>query len=283
MRAASGDHDSPGVMSHVPTQGDFEEVLRLALQDAADGVEAKGDGLTRIFRRLAAPWLVRQASLLATDCVDLFELITIWVQPIAARALSAVAAAARSARVAFQRRTSPAWLRTAVAWLRPALAAGITAAIVMTGTVALSQTVARLELSGNRPAAIPAVAGTAPTTGGHRPPASGTSGPGDTQITPAGETPPAGPGGATHHSCAATRCSSGRAGAPAPGASMQPTTSPSGNATATPQPKKHHHPHQPQGHQHQHVPLHQHGPRHQHHHPHQPHQPHSGSVGAAGH
>ena len=40
MKRASGDWDSPGVMSQVPREDDFEESLRRALQHAADGVEA---------------------------------------------------------------------------------------------------------------------------------------------------------------------------------------------------------------------------------------------------
>jgi len=149
MKTASGDRDWPGVMPPAPNDG-FEESLRRALRQAADCVEANEDGLARIFRRLAGPWLVRQVSLLVTDCVDLFELTTIWLQPMSARTRAVPAAARRSVHEAFQWCTSPAWLRTAVAWLRPALAAAITAVVVMTGTVALSQTVARMELSRNR-------------------------------------------------------------------------------------------------------------------------------------
>ena len=122
MKTASGDRDWPGVMPPAPNDG-FEESLRRALRQAADCVEANEDGLARIFRRLAGPWLVRQVSLLVTDCVDLFELTTIWLQPMSARTRAVPAAARRSVHEAFQWCTSPAWLRTAVAWLRPALAA----------------------------------------------------------------------------------------------------------------------------------------------------------------
>ena len=247
MKTASGDRDSPGVMPPAPTDG-FEEALRRALQQAADCVEANEDGLTRIFRRLAAPWLVRQVSLLDTDCVDLFELTTIWLQPMSARTRAVPAAAKRSVREAFQWCTSPAWLRTAVAWLRPALAAAITAVVVMTGAVALSQTVARMELSSNRPAGLFVSAGTA--TGNHRQPAAD-GGPG-----PAGKTSPPSAGGPTHqHSCAATTCSSGSAGESDRGPFMQPTASPHGNAPPAPKPKQSRRHHQPQGHHHQTDPL----------------------------
>jgi hypothetical protein len=266
MKTASGDWDSAGVMPPVPNEEDFEEALRRALRQAADCVEAQGDGLTRIFRRLAAPWLVRQVSLLATDCVDLFELVTIRLQPMVARTVALPAAAKRSAREAFQWLASPAWLRTTAAWLRPALAAVITAVIVMTGTVALSQTVARIELSGNRPAGISVLAGTAPTIGGHRQSAaSGPSGPGHTPIAPARKGPAAGAGGTAHqHSCAAARCSSG---APAPGSSGQPSASPGASATPTPTPSQS--PHPSHGHHH-------HKPHHQHHAPQQAPSPPSG-------
>lgn len=271
MKTASGDWDSAGVMPPAPNEVDFEEALRRALQQAANCVEAEGDGLTRIFRRLAAPWLARQVSLLATDCVDLFELVTIWLQPMAARAASVPAAAKRSVHEVSQRFASPAWPRTVVAWLRPALAAAVTAVIVMTGTVALSQTVARMELSGNQPAGISAFAGTAPTLGGHRQsPASGLSGPGHTQITPARKTSPASAGGTTHqHSCASARCSSGPAGAAVPGSSGQPTASPGASATSAAKSNHSHYPLHSQGH-------HRHKSHHQHPAAHQPHRPHSG-------
>ena len=234
MKTASGDRDWPGVMPPAPNDG-FEESLRRALRQAADCVEANEDGLARIFRRLAGPWLVRQVSLLVTDCVDLFELTTIWLQPMSARTRAVPAAARRSVHEAFQWCTSPAWLRTAVAWLRPALAAAISAVVVMTGTVALSQTVARMELSSNRPAGLFVSAGTA--TGNHRQPAAG-GGPG-----PAGKTSPPRAGGPTHqHSCAAASCSSGPF--------MQPTATPHGNAPPAPNPKQSHRHHQPQGHHH---------------------------------
>ena len=96
MRTTSEDRDWPGAGSRVPGDGDTEEVLRRALHSAADGIEPTADGLTQIFRRVATPWLVRQVWLLATDCVDLLRLITIWLQPMFARAMSVLAAAGGS-------------------------------------------------------------------------------------------------------------------------------------------------------------------------------------------
>jgi hypothetical protein len=288
VRTASEDRDWPGTAPRVPGEGDFEEVLRRALRSAADGLEPTGDGLTQIFHRVAAPWLVRQVSLLATDCVDLLWLITIWLQPMFAWAMAVLVAVGGSVHEALRRLTSQApaaapvssrqhrcgqaraavfWgrspalkaraqARAAVSWLRPALPVAVTAAVVMTGTVALSQTVARIELSGNRGAGTSALAGAAPATGDHRQsPQSDLTRPSLAQITPARPgTTPASSGGATHqHSCAATRCPPGPAGAPPSGPattpSAQPTTSPSLSPAPTPmRTRPHHHPHQPHPH-----------------------------------
>jgi hypothetical protein len=292
VRTASGDQDSPGVVRRAPEEGDFEEALRRALRCAADRVEPTGDGLTRIFRRLAAPWPARQASLLVTDCVDLLQLITIWLQPMSARALSVLAAAGGSVHRALRRLTSPvagaaatdsvqdrsgpgrvpvllgrchalaagARLR-AVAWLRPALAAAVTAIVVLTGTVALSQTVARMELSETQPAGISALAGPAPPTGDQRQyRAGGAGGPGLSQVTPARGAPPAGGGAATHQrSCADTSCRSESAGSATPRSSAEPSTSARPSPAPTPKHARHQHD------------------------SHQPHQHHSGPAGGPGH
>jgi len=294
VRPASEDWDWPGAAPRVPGEGDFEDLLRRALRSAADGIEPAGDGLTQIFRRVAAPWPVRQVSLLATDCVDLLRLITIWLQPMLARALSVLAAVGGSAHEALRRFTSHApaaapipsgqhrrrqaraaafWgrspalkararARAAAAWLRPALPVAVTAAVVMTGTVALSQTVARIEGSST-------LAGAASATGDHRQSPQGElPGPGPTQITPARPGTPASGGGTTHqHSCAATRCPPGPAGAhpsgPVTTPSAQPTASPSPSPAPTPTPTPSHH--QP------------------HPHPsHSPHLPHPGPTGTSG-
>ena len=303
MRTTSEDRDWPGAGSRVPGDGDTEEVLRRALHSAADGIEPTADGLTQIFRRVATPWLVRQVWLLATDCVDLLRLITIWLQPMFARAVSVLTAVAGSVREVFRRFTSQApiaapissgqhrcgparaaafWgrspglkararARAAVAWLRPVLPAAVTVAVVMTGTVALSQTVARIAYSGNRSAGSSAPGGAAPATGDHRQsPQSGLTGPGPAQISPAWPgTTAAGGRGATHpHSCA-TRCPPGPPGAspsgPATTPSAEPTASPSPSPAPTPTP----------------TPSHSHQP---HPHPsHHPHPPHPGPAGTAGH
>ena len=296
MNTASEDRDWPGTAPRVPGEGDFEEVLRRALHSAANDLEPTGDGLTQIFRRVAAPWLVRQVWLLATDCVDLLRLITIWLQPMVAWAVAVLAAVGGSVHEALRQLTSQApaaapisagqhrrgqaraavfcgrspalkaraRARAAIAWLRPAVPVAVAAAVVMTGTVALSQTVARIELSGDRGAGTSALAGRALATGDHRQsPQSDRTGPSLAQIPPAwpGTTPASGRGATHQHSCAATRCPPGPAGAPPSGPattpSAQPTTSPSPSPAPSPSPspaptptptRSHHHPHQPHPH-----------------------------------
>ena len=291
MRTPSEDRDWHGAAPRVPGGGDFEEALRRALRAAADGVEPAGDGLAQIFRRVAVPWLVRQVWLLATDCADLLRLIMIWLNPMFGRPMTMLAAAGGSVHEALRRLTSRApaaapaaagrhprgqaraavsWgkapalkarARAAVAWLRPAMPVAVTAALVLTGTVALSQTVARIGLSGDRGNGAPALDGAAPAAGGHRKsPHSNRTGPNLAQITPTwpGTTPASGRGATHQHSCAATRCPPGPAGAPPSGSaappSAQPTASPSPSPVPPPPPtRSHHHPH-PQPSHHPHPP-----------------------------
>ena len=63
-----------------PVNGDIDQILRSALHAEVDSIEP-GDGLERIRRRTHAPWLVRQASLMLTECVDLARLIGIRLEP----------------------------------------------------------------------------------------------------------------------------------------------------------------------------------------------------------
>ena len=310
MRTGSGDRDGPGTALRVPGDGDFEEVLRRALRTAADGVEPAGDALTQIFRRVAAPWRVRQLPLLAAGWADLLWPVAIWLQPVLARAVTVLAAAAGSAHQALRPLTARpragapvfcgrhrrgqaraavlrgrsaalqarARARAAVARLRPALPVAVTAAVVMTGTVALSQAVARIELSGSRGAGSPALAA-APAAGGQRQsPQTGLTRPGLAQITPArpGTTPARGRGAAPQRSCAATRCPPGPAAAPPPGPATAPPAQPAASPGPTPAPAQSHHhphPHQPHPHQPHPHPSYRSHPPHPHpvHHSHPPH------------
>jgi hypothetical protein len=277
VSTASEDQDSPGVARGVPEEGDFEEALRRELRCTADRVEPARDGLTSIFRQLDAPWPVRQASLLFADCVDLLQLITVWLQPMSARAMPVLAAVGGSVRGVLRRlshalaaaawlRAAVTWLRAAVTWLRPVLAVAVTAIVVMTGTVALSQTVARIELSDNRPAGISALAGPAPPAGDQREIRAGDlGGSGPSQVMPARGASPASGGGTPHqHSCAASGCRSGPA---ASASSAEPTAHARPSVTPTPKHAKTHH----NSHQHHRRNSHQH------------HRPHTGRVRGPGH
>jgi len=84
-----------------PVNGDFDLMLRHALHAEVDSIEPAKDGLERIRRRTRAPWLVRQASLMLTECVDLARLIGIRLEPrfIGARAAIAARGGSRAAFV----------------------------------------------------------------------------------------------------------------------------------------------------------------------------------------
>ena len=60
-----------------PVNGDFDLMLRDALHAEVDSLEPAAGGLERIRQRTRAPWLLRQASLMLTECVDLARLIGI--------------------------------------------------------------------------------------------------------------------------------------------------------------------------------------------------------------
>jgi len=269
VRTPSEDRDWPGTAPRVPGEGDVEEALRRALRAAVEHVEPAGDGLAQIFRRVAVPWLVRQVWLLATDCADLLRLITIWlaaaggsVREALGRLTSRAPAAAPisagrhsrgQARAAVSWGRAPALkarARAAIAGLRPVMPVAVTAALVLTGTVALSQTVARIDLSGGRGNDAAALGGAAPAAGHRKSPHRDRTGPNLAQVTPAwpGTTPAGGRGASHQHSCAATRCPPGPAGAPPSGPaatpSAQPTASPSPSPVPSPTPtRSHHHPH----------------------------------------
>ena len=61
--------------------GELDQMLRRALHAEVDSIEPDEGGLDRIRRRTHAPWLVRQASLMLTECADLARLIMIRLEP----------------------------------------------------------------------------------------------------------------------------------------------------------------------------------------------------------
>jgi hypothetical protein len=149
---------------------DFDDVLRHALHAAADAIEPADDGLTRIMRRLTTPSAVRQVALLVTDCIDLSQLITIWLEP----AFMGVMRLRRRHRTGSRRgvshRATGAPSRPAAPWLRPALAVVGAAAIVVTGVFVLGpgrQLVIRTSANTGTGASTPAQAGAHSAGVGH--------------------------------------------------------------------------------------------------------------------
>jgi hypothetical protein len=146
-----------------PVNGDFDDMLRRALHAEADSIEPADGGLEQIRRRISAPWLVRQVSLMITDCVDLVRLIAIRLEPTVSSARSALAARGGSWRSAIGRLGShipvlstigalagsskrptaghrgPARRGSSLAWLRPALAVVGAVVIVVAGVYGMAQ------------------------------------------------------------------------------------------------------------------------------------------------
>jgi len=142
--------------------GNFDEMLRQALHAEVDSIEPANGGLDRIHHRTHAPWLVRQASLMLTECVDLVRLIGIRLEPgltgiraaIAERGgawpatvglLSSVVATVAALVMPSRRRAATpagapggARARSNLGWLRPALAVAGAVVIVVAGVFGLA-------------------------------------------------------------------------------------------------------------------------------------------------
>lgn len=147
-----------------PVNGNFDQMLRSALHTEVDSIEPADGGLDRIRSRTHAPWLVRQASLLVTECADLVRLIGIRLEPrvtsmrasIIARgglwaafvavpgstAASVAALFMPSRRHRHTHRSGsggPSPERRNLAWLRPVLAVVGAVVIVVAGVFGLTQ------------------------------------------------------------------------------------------------------------------------------------------------
>ena len=157
-----------------PVNGNFDQMLRSALHTEVDSIEPAEGGLDRIRRRTRAPWLVRQASLLLTECTDLVRLIAIRLEPgftgmratIAARgglwaafvSVPSSAVAGVAALFMPSRRRGPMHRAGAagpggpppehrnMTWLRPVLAVVGAVVIVVAGVFGLTQMRAKLVL-----------------------------------------------------------------------------------------------------------------------------------------
>jgi len=148
-----------------PVNGNFDEMLRSALRAEVDRLEPADGGLELIRRRTHAPWLVRQVSLMLTECADLVRLIAIRLEPgvtgmraaVAARggvwaAFVAVLSSIAAMVVPSRRRgamhrgaaagsggPSPERPGSNLAWLRPVLAVVGAVVIVVAGVFGLVQ------------------------------------------------------------------------------------------------------------------------------------------------
>jgi len=196
----------------MPVNGDFDLMLRDALHAEVDSLEPAAGGLERIRQRTRAPWLLRQASLMLTECVDLARLIGIRLELRLTSARAAVAArgGTRAAFVGLLSSTvavlaglfTPPRRRGAahrsgggstLGWLRPVLAVTGAVVIVVAGVYGLAQVRDRLVLELFRggssvPTSPGPGAGTGtgvPTLNGSvAPPAIAPSGAGTTSTTP---------------------------------------------------------------------------------------------------
>ena len=194
-----------------PVNGDFDLMLRHALHAEVDSIEPAEDGLERIRQRTRAPWPVRQASLMLTECVDLARLIGIRLEPrfIGARAAIAARGGSRAAFVGLltstvaaaaglimppRRRGAAHRSRpvSSLGWLRPVLAVTGAVVIVVAGVYGLAQVRDKLVLElfrgGSSVPASPSPGGSTghdvPTLTNQTPPAIAPSGAGATSAKP---------------------------------------------------------------------------------------------------
>jgi hypothetical protein len=225
-----------------PVNGNFDEMLRSALHAEVDRLEPAEGGLELIRRRTHAPWPMRQASLMLTECADLVRLIAIRLEPgvtgmraaIAARGggweafvgvLSSIVASVAALVMPSRRRSamhrggaagsggpSPGRPGSNLAWLRPVLAVVGAVVIVVAGVFGLVQMRDNLVLElfpSNAPAS--SGAGTATTSG-------------------------QGPGLQGHSATGAILPSTTQHGSPKPSPRVTCSSTPSQQATTTPTP-----------------------------------------------
>jgi hypothetical protein len=232
-----------------PVNGDFDLMLRHALHAEVDSLEPAAGGLERIRQRTRAPWLVRQASLMLTECVDLGRLIGIRLQLrlISARAAVAARGGTRAAFVGLLSSTvavltgliTRSWRRGAahrsgggstLDWLRPLLAVAGAVVIVVAGVYGLAQVRDRLVLElfrggGSVPASPGPGAGTGqqvPTLNSQSPLVIAPSGAGTTSTTPSAKP-----------TCSPTP---GQQATPTPTPSITPTPTSTPTTSPTPTP-----------------------------------------------
>jgi hypothetical protein len=218
-----------------PAGRDFDDVLRQALHTVADAIEPADDGLTRIMRRLTMPSAVRQVVLLVTDCIDLAQLIAIWLEPAFTAARRLRRRHHAGDRRGISHRATQAPLRPAAPWLRPALAVAGGVTIVVIAVFVLGP-VRQLVIQ----TSVNTGTGTStPARGGARSPGAGH---GQSPTANFAQTAPAWPGTSSAHARPVTPNPS-----PTITPSGSPAASPSQSPGPTPTPSRtnngHHKPH----------------------------------------
>jgi hypothetical protein len=142
---------------------DYDDILSRVLHSTLDPIEPAGDGLAKIQKRIAEPWLKRRMSLLRTELTAVGWLIAVRCEPLFSAARSglarimrpsgrrmrpaqlALSGAASSGRHQGRTRDRRAdarggrWVGPTMAWLRPALAVAGAVVIVVAGVFALGQ------------------------------------------------------------------------------------------------------------------------------------------------
>jgi hypothetical protein len=229
-----------------PVNGELDQMLRRALHAEVDSIEPDDGGLERIRQRTHVPWLVRQASLMLTECVDLARLIVIRLEPaltglrttiserggpweafvglLSSIVASIVALFKPPSRVPGHGHRGPR-SGSNLGWLRPALAVAGAVVIVVAGVYGLAQVRDNLVLE-LFPSGTPASNGPGSPGGGQGPTLNG-------QTAPTGIVPSGGQTGSARPSPKPTCSSSPNApSTPAPAASDNPT--PTDTPTATP-------------------------------------------------
>ena len=247
-----------------PVNGDIDQILRRALHAEVDSIEPADGGLERIRRRTHAPWLVRQASLMLTECIDLARLIGIRLEPsftglrttiaerggpwaafvglLSSTVASIVALFTPSARPSRNHNHRSPRGGSNLGWLRPALAVAGAVVIVVAGVYGLAQVRDNLVLE-LFPSGTPASNGPGSSGGGGQAPTL------NGQTAPAGVVPTGGRTGSARPSpkasCSSTPQAQATPTAPAtdvptptdsPSAAPTDSTAPSPTATPTDSP-----------------------------------------------
>jgi hypothetical protein len=237
-----------------PVNGELDQMLRRALHAEVESLEPDEAGLERIRRRTHAPWLVRQASLMLTECVDLARLIVIRLEPTVTGLrssvrerggpweafiglLSSVVASSVALVTPSGRRNSPHRSPRSgsnLGWLRPALAVAGAVVIVVAGVYGLAQVRDNLVLE-LFPSGTPASNGPGSSGGGGQGPTL------NGQTAPAGAVPTSGQTGSARPSpkptCSKTPQAQATPTAPAtdvPTPTDSPSAAPTDSTAPTP-------------------------------------------------